>query len=86
MPAIGFDALSSLSGISEETSVNTTTVTTTPSTHPTRNPTLVPRALGESSMRIAAMIGIGTRSVSATSARSTFSRSLAMGPFQIWVR
>ena len=58
-PATGLAASGSCSGMIEASSVNTTTATTMPSTQPMRKPTLVPFAFGESSMRIAAMIGIG---------------------------
>jgi hypothetical protein len=43
----------------EESRVNKTTATTMPTSHPIRNPTLVPFARGDSSIKIAAMIGIG---------------------------
>ena len=59
VPLIGFDASGSPSGITEDSSVKTVTATTVPATQPSRNPMLVPFAFGDSSMRIAAMIGIG---------------------------
>ena len=58
-PATGLAASGSLAGMIEESSSNSTTATMMPSTQPSRNPMLVPLAFGESSMRMAAMIGIG---------------------------
>ena len=49
--------------------MNSTTATTMPSTQPSRNPMLVPFAFGDSSMRIAAMIGIGLIAMPSASGR-----------------
>jgi hypothetical protein len=46
-------------GMIDESRVNKTMATTMPTSHPIRNPTLVPFARGDSSIKIAAMIGIG---------------------------
>ena len=68
-PAMGFEASGPCSGMIELSSVKTVTATTMPSSQPTRNPTLVPFAFGESSMRIAAMIGIGLIAIPIASGR-----------------
>src|SRR3954447_20529891 len=49
--------------------VNSVTATTMPRTQPTRKPTLVPVALGASSIRITAMIGIGLMATPRASGR-----------------
>ncbi len=59
MPWTGFDASVSSSGKKDERRVKAVTATTMPATQPTRNPMLVPLALGDRSMRMAAMTGIG---------------------------
>ena len=59
IPCTGLDASESGPGNRDDKSVNTVTATAIPSTHPARNPTLVARARGESSIKIAAMMGIG---------------------------
>src|SRR5688572_8904857 len=46
-------------GMIEESRVNKTMATTMPASHPNKNPTLVLFARGDSSIKIAAMIGIG---------------------------
>ena len=55
--------------MTEASSVNSTTATTMPSTQPSRNPMLVPFAFGDSSMRIAAMIGMGLIAMPSASGR-----------------
>ncbi len=69
MPWIGFEASGSWLGMREDSRVNTTTATTMPTTQPMRNPTLVTLAFGESSMRIAAMIGTGLIAMPSASGR-----------------
>ena len=58
-PLTGFEASESASGRTDDSTVNAVTAMTTPATQPARNPMLVDLAFGDSSMRIAAMIGIG---------------------------
>jgi hypothetical protein len=58
-PLTGCPPSASSSGRTDDSSVNTVTATTIPSTQPSRKPVPVTRAFGDSSMRMAAMIGMG---------------------------
>jgi hypothetical protein len=58
-PETGDEPEESCCGSTDDSKVNSTTATRMPASQPSRKPTLVALALGDSSIKIAAMIGIG---------------------------
>jgi hypothetical protein len=58
-PATGDEPEEVCCGSTDDSKVNNTIATTMPVTQPSRKPTLVVFALGDSNIKIAAMIGIG---------------------------